>query len=110
MSTLRSIQKDLLLYFSEKGGDATPFKDIDPHVWGSHAWKFLDSIIDAYPQVAKPKDKVMMVQFILSLGHVLPCSKCRKNFQDFTRKLPPTKHVGGRKQLSKWFKAYKRHI
>ena len=44
-----------------------------PEIWGPHAWIFLHSVTLEYPDNPTDEDKQNMINFIDSLGNVLPC-------------------------------------
>lgn len=76
---------------------------MDPNVWGQHAWIFLHSITLNYPSCPTEKDKENMKNFFLSLKNVLPCSKCRNNFENHLKKFPLTdKVLCSKEDLVKW--------
>ena len=78
--------------------------DIDPKIWGKHAWIFLDNIIDAYPSDPSSKDKVDYYNFFNSLKDILPCAICRKNYKDDLIKIPlEYYHLKNKKLLNKWY-------
>ena len=83
-------------------------RNINPKVWGPSGWKFLDKIVEGYPNRATHDDQVQMLDFLTSLGHVLPCAKCRENYITFTLKYPPIEYVGSKRNVKKWLQAYKR--
>jgi hypothetical protein len=64
-----------------------------PEIWGPHAWVFLHSVTLEYPENPTEQDKVNMVNFINSVGLVLPCQKCRNNFKSHLDKTPLTEEV-----------------
>lgn len=74
-----------------------------PEIWGPHAWIFLHSITLEYPENPTNDDKVNMLNFINSLGNVLPCQKCRVNFNNHLQKHPVNQYVlSSRSNLVKW--------
>jgi len=74
-----------------------------PDVWGPPAWIFLHSITLEYPDNPTKKDKQDMRNFFDSLGKVLPCHKCRNNFQMHFTKKPLTDGIlCCKKNLVKW--------
>lgn len=83
--------------------------NIDPKIWGPPGWEFLDAIVGGYPYQATNDEKRQMTAFLISLGNVLPCSTCRKNYTDFATAYPPSLHVSGRMEVAKWLNMYKKH-
>jgi len=76
---------------------------LNPKVWGPHGWFFMHSITLAYPDSPTKEDKENIINFFNSVGKVLPCHKCRKNFKKHSAKLPLTdKIVSSREELVKW--------
>jgi hypothetical protein len=55
---------------------------IDPKLWGRPAWDFLFYMAFAYPDNPNTEDRENMKQFLLALGPVLPCEKCRFNYKN----------------------------
>ena len=73
---------------------------MDPKIWGPHAWIFLHSITMDFPKKPSEKDKQHYIQFFTSLGPVIPCPKCRKNYISYLGLHPP--NVMSRDHLMKW--------
>ena len=57
-------------------------------VWGPGMWHSLHTISFNYPANPTCDDKRRYQSFILSLQHVLPCGKCRKNLVKNFKRLP----------------------
>lgn len=55
---------------------------MDPKIWGEPMWMSMINVAKVYP-VKNPTNEDMTYYkiFYSSLGYVLPCYKCRKNFQ-----------------------------
>jgi len=72
---------------------AIPENGIDPRVWGSGAWRFMDAMVLNYP-VQNPSEECSQAYMIFFsiLGTLLPCSRCQTNHQQFleTRTLQDT--------------------
>ena len=60
-----------------------------PYLWGPQAWHFLHSLTFNYPSRPLVSDKQKMLQFLMSLGDVLPCEKCAAHFREQMQKFPP---------------------
>lgn len=84
-----------------------PRNDINPRLWGSKAWDFIDAVIEGYPNYASSSEQDQMYNFLISLGSLLPCEKCRNNYLTFVAKKNPRNHVGGRMQVKKWMDEYR---
>jgi hypothetical protein len=57
-------------------------------VWGPGMWHSLHTISFNYPVNPTCEEKRKYQSYILSLQHVLPCGKCRKNLVKNFKKLP----------------------
>jgi hypothetical protein len=72
-------------------------------VWGPGTWHFLHTMSFNYPTHPTEEQKDQYRHFILSLQHVLPCGKCRKNLVKNFRKLPlEWKHMESRETFSRY--------
>lgn len=54
--------------------------DIKPSIWGPSVWFFLNVLAESYDDNPTFEYKQNMKNYIISLGNVLPCEKCRYNF------------------------------
>lgn len=76
---------------------------MNPNIWGPHAWFFLHSITLAYPECPSKDDKVNTKNFFYSLRNILPCTKCKINYQKHIEKNPLTNNIlCSKKKLIKW--------
>ena len=57
-----------------------PYKNIKPDLWGPHLWRFLHYLSLSYPSNPTDEEKEIMLNFLESLQEILPCEKCRYNF------------------------------
>lgn len=72
-------------------------------VWGPGIWHYLHTMSFNYPVSPSQKDKYNYRHFVLSLRHVLPCGKCRKNLAKNFRKHPLLiSHMESRATFSKY--------
>ena len=72
-------------------------------VWGPPMWHSLHTISFNYPVNPSKKTKERYRNFILSLKHVLPCGKCRKNLETNFKQLPlKMKHMKSRDTFSRY--------
>lgn len=62
--------------------------NINPEIWGSHAWKFMHYITLSYPDNPTNIDKINMYNFFIGVQKILPCEKCRYNFIEHQKKYP----------------------
>lgn len=58
--------------------------NLNPRVWGSHAWFFLDSIVLSIDNNNLQDYKV----FFKALSKVLPCGKCRFHYSQYLERYP----------------------
>ena len=59
-----------------------PLKD----EWGAAGWRFLHACSWAYPVRPTFHEKRDMLNFLMSTGHVLPCSICRTHYNMYTKR------------------------
>jgi len=81
---------------------------MDPKVWGPSAWSMLHFFASHSIQT---EQKQALCKIIQSLPRVLPCAKCRYNFKDHIRSLPPpcnTDNIGKRSLLMWTFRLHNR--
>jgi hypothetical protein len=72
-------------------------------IWGPAQWHVLHTMSFNYPKFPNKKEKKYYLNYILSLQHVLPCGKCRKNFINNLKKYPLTmKHMETRDTFSRY--------
>lgn len=90
------------------GGKSSTKKNFHPTLWGAPAWQFIDYIVLHYPAKPNRQDQVRMINFVMSLGNVLPCEKCRKSYNEFIKAYPPLHNVSSRTHLKRWFDTYKK--
>lgn len=70
---------------------------IDPKVWGPSAWSLVHSI--AFNRVRSNQDLNVAKHLIYSFLAILPCEKCKKNFDGHMIVLPPPNTVS---EFPKW--------
>ena len=72
-------------------------------IWGPGMWHFLHTMSFNYPEHPTKDEMQHYKEFIISLNHVLPCGKCRDNFNELLKKHPLTnKHLKNRESFSKF--------
>jgi len=59
-------------------------------IWGPSCWHFLHTMSFNYPIHPTKEQQLKYRESILSLGHILPCGKCRENLAKNFKKLPLT--------------------
>ena len=108
---LKELQAILLEEVSKEQRSAKQAKrkNVSPKIWGPPAWLFLDKVVEGYPVKAGRVDKVKMLDFLTSLGYVLPCERCRYNYETFKRTKPIINSLNGRASVKRWLTSYKLH-
>ena len=72
-------------------------------IWGPPLWHVLHTISFNYPVHPTSSERRAYRSFMLSLGCVLPCGHCRRNFKDNIRKFPlTTANLKNRATFSRW--------
>lgn len=103
-SLLQEIEESVL---AEGDEGSSKRRNVNPRLWGPAGWKFLDKVAHGYPDRPTGRDKLKMLEFLRSLGHVLPCARCRDSYVGFVEKYPPYKYLQNSRQLKIWLKKYK---
>lgn len=107
---LHDINKSILTSLaSTTDGFNDPYQrvNIHPRVWGPPGWTFIYSIIDALPSSLDYEQQRKIFQFIISLGLLLPCQRCRDNFNGFIKRYPPDNYIHSRGSIKQWFNKYR---
>ena len=71
-------------------------------VWGNHAWNFLHACAYEYPAKPTEGDKRAAANLFRSLGHMLPCKDCCRNYQREVKEDPVEEPLGSRDELLAW--------
>lgn len=78
-------------------------QNLEPTVWGPHAWFFLESIALGYPQNPTYEEIQSAKNFLTSLKDLIPCERCRHNFKKHLKKTPLTHStLSDNEKLFKW--------
>lgn len=67
--------------------------NIDPKIWGPSSWNFMHYITIGYPERPNDEIKKNTYNFFMSLKYLLPCEKCRYNFNRHLEKYPLTNDI-----------------
>lgn len=76
--------------------------NINPKVWGRDVWNFFYFVALSYPKNPTQSDKIKYKNFFELGGSVVPCEKCRLNFQKHIRELPIEKYLNSSYDLFTW--------
>lgn len=76
----------------------------NPEKWGPKGWYFLDTIILSYPENPTEKQKEDFINFFSLVGYMLPCYKCRINYNKHLEANPLTVDtLQNRESMIKWW-------
>jgi len=64
-----------------------------PNTWGPWGWKFIHKIAKSYYSNPTSEQKEDYKNFFITLGKVLPCTKCSENYAHHLEKYPLTDTV-----------------
>jgi hypothetical protein len=67
--------------------------NLDPAIWGPHAWFFLDSIIITMPDKLDKNQILLYGNFFKSLQYLLPCKACKLHYSLHLEKFPLTDEI-----------------
>lgn len=73
-----------------------------PSLWGSGAWKFFHMVALSFPDQPTTDDKNDFKTFFHLLKNVLPCGKCRNNFNRHIKEIPIDKYLDSPNHLFEW--------
>lgn len=77
--------------------------NLNPKIWGPHAWFFLDSIMLSLPNKLNNEQKNIYKNFFTSLQYILPCEGCRNHYTENLKKYPLTDQILSNKEnMIKW--------
>ena len=81
--------------------------------WGPAAWTIMHATSFAYPVHPEAHDRERMYEFLVSLAAVLPCRKCRVDWQKYLQThliSPDSPHLSGRGPISRFLVAGHNHV
>ncbi len=73
--------------------------NLNPTIWGPPTWFLMFSIILAYPDNPSENDKQNIKNFFIYIGKVLPCQKCRNNFEQQFKNYPLNNDILSKRDL-----------
>ena len=77
--------------------------NLNPEIWGPHAWFFIESSVLSYPDNPTQSDKKKMSTFLKSLQYAIPCEGCRNHYKNNLKSFPLNENVLKNKdELFKW--------
>lgn len=66
---------------------------INPKIWGKTSWSFLYYLILSYPDYPTNNEKELIKNFFLAYVKILPCEKCKINFEKHLEIYPINDYV-----------------
>jgi hypothetical protein len=75
---------------------------LSPSVWGPFFWHTMHIVALSYPAEPSYAHKRAAKDFFESLGHLVPCPKCREHYQQHLQKMPIGPHLDRRDDLFRW--------
>jgi hypothetical protein len=75
---------------------------MDPKIWGPFLWYILHIISFNYPLQPSYADKRIYHDFYVNLKELIPCTNCRKHYQQHLHINPITPALDSRADLVKW--------
>lgn len=75
---------------------------IEPSVWGPALWKAFHLVALGYPSEPTHDNAETYKKFYTSFGTVIPCCKCRDNYQRHFIELPIEQGLGSKDDLFAW--------
>ena len=76
--------------------------EITPEFWGPHGWIFLHSVTFNYPDNPSIETKQKYKRFFESIGDVLPCNVCSKNYKRHIKEDPIDPNLNDKNDLIQW--------
>lgn len=73
-----------------------------PNQWGKYFWNCLHLAALGYPENPSAQERINYIEFVKYFGKVLPCSKCRNNYERHLNELPIELYMFGRVQFFDW--------
>lgn len=75
---------------------------MDPKIWGPFLWYILHIISFNYPLQPSYADKRIYHDFYVNFKDLIPCSNCRKHYNQHLHNNPITPALDSRADLVKW--------
>lgn len=70
--------------------------------WGPALWRFLHASSFAFPEEPDALRRAQMLEFLRSVGRVLPCQTCREHYQEYLREHLNEQTTASREALVAW--------
>ncbi len=59
--------------------------NLNPKIWGPHAWFLIESIAISLPDTITIETQNELKHFFISLSFLLPCETCRNHFSEYVK-------------------------
>jgi len=59
--------------------------NLNPKIWGPHAWFFIESVVIALPDTIPIEIQNELKHFFISISFLLPCETCRNHFAEYIK-------------------------
>ena len=76
--------------------------NINPQIWGRDTWNFFYYVALSYPKHPTQSDRTKYSQFYKLAGQIVPCEKCRFNFEKHFQELPIQSYLNSSYDLFIW--------
>lgn len=77
--------------------------NMDVRLWGPDFWNSMHAVTFAYPENnPSAEERVNMYRYFWAVAYVLPCVQCRVHFVKMLKNYPVERHLGSRKELTRW--------
>ena len=73
---------------------------MNPKIWGPPAWKYLESVVEAYPTNPDQIEKNIMLSVMVHMSKSIPCYSCQYHFQEYLEKYPVA--TQSKETMAKW--------
>jgi hypothetical protein len=80
----------------------------DPGIWGAAAWRFLDAVVESYPENPSTALREEMTAFWNAL--YLPCMTCKDHYQEYRTEQPVEESVVSKNTLVSWYHGLKAQV
>jgi hypothetical protein len=60
--------------------------NLNPKIWGPHAWFFIESIAISLPEIIPIETQNELKHFFISISFLLPCETCKNHFSEYNKK------------------------
>ena len=81
--------------------------NVSPQIWGPPAWKFIDAVLESYPDNPGLHDQNWMTDFLIGIAEALPCESCRDNYSIYMSQKPLEGFIGSRSAVKLWLSNYR---